>query len=219
MALWLCEGQDRPGHPCRTLYAVGLSRCPRCHSTDFHELGSQPGDEEHPMAKITRHGGPSDARRAGPAAVPATSDAATAVDEGQEVGESGPVVADLPAGVEVVIPADGTWSEWIEGDGTGEALPPVDGEGAQESVAPARERGPVPPRPAASDSKARWADHAVSLGMSRAGAAAVTRRDLINIVGAIEAGTHVVAEDGTVVLAGDVLVPVGDEVVIPTEDG
>lgn len=51
MALWLCEG-------CGTLYAVGLFRCPRCHETDFHEFGTRPEDEEHPMAKITNHGGP-----------------------------------------------------------------------------------------------------------------------------------------------------------------
>lgn len=46
MALWVCEG-------CTTKYAVGLSRCPRCLSTDFHEEGSMP--------KSTRHGGASNA--------------------------------------------------------------------------------------------------------------------------------------------------------------
>lgn len=35
MALWVCEG-------CTTKYAVGLVRCPRCHSTDFHEDGTMP---------------------------------------------------------------------------------------------------------------------------------------------------------------------------------
>lgn len=35
MALWICEG-------CTTKYAVGLHRCPRCHSTDFHEEDSMP---------------------------------------------------------------------------------------------------------------------------------------------------------------------------------
>jgi hypothetical protein len=39
---------------CGTKYAVGLFRCPRCHNTDFYEDGD-------PMAKITRHGGASDA--------------------------------------------------------------------------------------------------------------------------------------------------------------
>jgi hypothetical protein len=57
MALWLCEG-------CGTLYAVGLYRCPRCHGTAGHEFGSKPEDQEHeghPMAKITQHGGVTDA--------------------------------------------------------------------------------------------------------------------------------------------------------------
>lgn len=58
MATWVCEGTE--GDPCGTLYAVGLFRCPRCHGTRFHEFGSRPGDEEHPMAKSTRLGGPSD---------------------------------------------------------------------------------------------------------------------------------------------------------------
>jgi hypothetical protein len=50
MALWVCGGEAG----CGTKYAVGLFRCPRCHNTAFHEDGD-------PMAKITRHGGASDA--------------------------------------------------------------------------------------------------------------------------------------------------------------
>lgn len=49
MALWVCGG----GGGCGTKYAVGLSRCPRCHNTEFFEDGD-------PMAKISRHGGASD---------------------------------------------------------------------------------------------------------------------------------------------------------------
>lgn len=49
MTLWVCGGDEG----CGTKYAVGLFRCPRCHNTEFHEDGD-------PMAKITRHGGPSD---------------------------------------------------------------------------------------------------------------------------------------------------------------
>lgn len=49
MALWVCAGEGG----CGTKYAVGLFRCPRCHNTEFFEDGD-------PMAKITRHGGPSD---------------------------------------------------------------------------------------------------------------------------------------------------------------
>src|SRR5690349_7964990 len=39
MTLWVCTG-------CTTKYAVGLSRCPRCHGTDFVEDGQ-------PMPKNT----------------------------------------------------------------------------------------------------------------------------------------------------------------------
>ena len=60
MAVNHCDGQ-RLGAPCRCLFAVGLTKCPHCKSPDFHEFGSQPGDEEHPMAKITVLTGPSNA--------------------------------------------------------------------------------------------------------------------------------------------------------------
>lgn len=43
MALWVCAD-------CPTAYAVGLSACPQCQSTDHHEEGAMP--------KITIHGGP-----------------------------------------------------------------------------------------------------------------------------------------------------------------
>jgi len=43
MALWVCDD-------CTTKYAVGLSRCPRCHSESFHEDGEMP--------KISKHAGP-----------------------------------------------------------------------------------------------------------------------------------------------------------------
>jgi hypothetical protein len=35
MALWVCAGTGG----CGTKYAVGLSRCPRCHNTEFFEDG------------------------------------------------------------------------------------------------------------------------------------------------------------------------------------
>jgi hypothetical protein len=50
MALWVCSGEGG----CGTKYAVGLSRCPRCHNTEFHEDGAEP------VAKISKHGGASD---------------------------------------------------------------------------------------------------------------------------------------------------------------
>jgi hypothetical protein len=53
MTLWRCDGVDHTERPCGVLYAVGLSRCPRCHSTEFHEEGSMP--------KISRNGGPTNA--------------------------------------------------------------------------------------------------------------------------------------------------------------
>jgi hypothetical protein len=63
MALWVCAGEGG----CGTKYAVGLFRCPRCHNTQFFEDGD-------PMAKITRHGGASDAT------LPTTDAAAAATD-------------------------------------------------------------------------------------------------------------------------------------------
>jgi hypothetical protein len=57
VALWVCLGDDAmKGAMCGTQYAVGLSRCPRCSSTDMAEVGS----EKH-MAKISKHGGPTHA--------------------------------------------------------------------------------------------------------------------------------------------------------------
>lgn len=64
MALWVCGGEAG----CGTKYAVGLFRCPRCHNTAFYEDGD-------PMAKITVHGGASDATLP---AVPDTETAAAA---------------------------------------------------------------------------------------------------------------------------------------------
>lgn len=61
MALWVCGGEGG----CGTKYAVGLSRCPRCHNTEFFEDGD-------PMAKISRHGGASDDTL--PVAEPETDD-------------------------------------------------------------------------------------------------------------------------------------------------
>lgn len=48
MAMWMCTG-------CTTAYAVGVARCPQCGSTEYVEEGAEG------MAKITVHGGPSDA--------------------------------------------------------------------------------------------------------------------------------------------------------------
>jgi hypothetical protein len=95
MALWRCDG-TYDGKPCGTDYAVGLLRCPRCQSTEFHELGSRPEDEGDPMAKITKHGGPSDATVPAedqPAAEPVIVDSsavAEPVDAAVDDGDNGP---------------------------------------------------------------------------------------------------------------------------------
>jgi DNA-binding helix-hairpin-helix protein with protein kinase domain len=68
MALLVCAD-------CSTVYAVGLSACPHCLSTDR--------EEDHLMPKISIHGGP-------------TNDAEPVV-----VGEPGPEVTDLPDGTPV----------------------------------------------------------------------------------------------------------------------
>ncbi|MET8475426.1 SAP domain-containing protein [Streptomyces sp. NPDC006422] len=87
MALWVCAGEAG----CGTKYAVGLSRCPRCHGTDFYEDGDS-------MAKITRHGGASDAT------LP---------------------VSELREHPGLTVPARAVEGDEVTGDGTGEVLPPV----------------------------------------------------------------------------------------------
>jgi len=48
MALWICTA-------CTCRYSVGAPRCPQCDSTQYVEEGAED------MAKITVHGGPSNA--------------------------------------------------------------------------------------------------------------------------------------------------------------
>ncbi|HWN01346.1 MAG TPA: hypothetical protein VNO54_30205 [Streptosporangiaceae bacterium] len=48
MALWICTG-------CTCRYSVGAAGCPQCGSTEYVEEGAED------MAKITVHGGPSNA--------------------------------------------------------------------------------------------------------------------------------------------------------------
>lgn len=70
MALWVCGGESG----CGTKYAVGLSRCPRCHNTAFYEDGD-------PMAKITRYGGASDDTLPAPEPEDVPADSPAAEDE------------------------------------------------------------------------------------------------------------------------------------------
>lgn len=92
MALNACDG-------CTTKFAVGLKRCPHCGSTDFHEDGD-------PMAKITRHGGASDATLA-----------------------AEPEMREAPGTGEPMSAVDG---DELTGDGSGHVLPPVDTEGGED---------------------------------------------------------------------------------------
>jgi len=50
MALWICQG-------CGAAYSVDAPACPQCGDTDH----SNDYEEREPMAKITVHGGPSNA--------------------------------------------------------------------------------------------------------------------------------------------------------------
>lgn len=86
MALWVCGGEAG----CSTKYAVGLFRCPRCHNTEFYEDGD-------PMAKITRHGGASDATLPATEPEPEATDAAQepeAEAQAEHQGEHGPELLD-----------------------------------------------------------------------------------------------------------------------------
>jgi len=95
MARWRCGGRDG----CGTVYALKLFRCPRCHGTRF--------EEDNSMAKITRHGGPTNAAAAEgepgymppPAAPEAEAVAAL-------VAEPGPEIVELPAEEAAEAPAE-----------------------------------------------------------------------------------------------------------------
>jgi hypothetical protein len=101
MALWECG-------ECTTRYAVGAPKCPQCGSTVRVNENTQPPEEDE-MAKITVHGG---ATNAAFQEDPGTGEPMTAVD-GDEV----------------------------TGDGSGSALPPVEGEAvAEESEKAPRQR-------------------------------------------------------------------------------
>lgn len=50
MAAWVCDG-------CTTVYSVDAPRCPHCGSTNHHEQGQ----EDSQMAKVTVHGGATNA--------------------------------------------------------------------------------------------------------------------------------------------------------------
>lgn len=99
---------------CTAAFAVGVPRCPHCGSERHAEQGSaaalgvlaSTSFEENTMPKITRHGGPS-IREAPGTGVPMQA---------------------------VEMPADGSWSQTITGDGLGRALPPVDESGEGEDV-------------------------------------------------------------------------------------
>jgi hypothetical protein len=54
MALWECA-------ECTTAYSVGAPKCPHCGSTVRVNEATQPPEEDDDMAKITVHGGPSNA--------------------------------------------------------------------------------------------------------------------------------------------------------------
>jgi hypothetical protein len=54
MALWECA-------ECTTKYAVGMPQCPHCGSTVRVNEATRPPEEDDDMAKVTVHGGPSNA--------------------------------------------------------------------------------------------------------------------------------------------------------------
>jgi hypothetical protein len=54
MALWECA-------ECTTAYSVGAPKCPHCESVVRVNEATQPPEEEQDMAKVTVHGGASNA--------------------------------------------------------------------------------------------------------------------------------------------------------------
>lgn len=109
---------------CTTKFAVGLTRCPHCRSTEYVEDGD-------PMAKITRNGGVSDTT------LPADDAAA-------EADPAPPAAADqteAPASEQHENPGTGEPTHAVDGDevtgdGSGRALPPIENEGSEEPPAP-----------------------------------------------------------------------------------
>lgn len=126
---------------CSTAFAVGVPRCPHCGSERKAEEGTAAAMglhargrvEEDIMPKITVHGGPSDRH--------------AAVELREAPGTGVPMEA-------VEVPADGSWSQPITGDGSGRALPPVENEGGEDvsagtSTETSSEKQPTKPEPSA----------------------------------------------------------------------
>jgi hypothetical protein len=89
MALWICQG-------CVAAYSVDAPRCPQCGSTDYINDFEEGAD----MAKITVHGGPSNASAEPDPAEAQPAPAEVSAPEPVEVPEpapAAPVVSAAPA--------------------------------------------------------------------------------------------------------------------------
>jgi hypothetical protein len=201
MALWVCEG-TYDGEPCRTRYAVGLFRCPRCHGTTFHELGSRPEDQEDPMSpKITRHGGPSSATLRPPADDQPVVELPLEAEPGADLLLEAADVEREPGAGEPMTPVDG-------GTLTVEPNEPVPGGMAEGGAGDG-----APSRPSANARNELWVDYLVHQGLVRAALEGMTKRELRVLQDALDAGTHVVGDDGTLVEVAQAGTGEGDDTV------
>ena len=140
MALWVCGGEVG----CGTKYAVGLSRCPRCHNTDFYEDGD-------PMAKISRNGGAS--TDTAPAPEPEAVDASAPEPQAEEAADPEPLdVTEFMTG-----PAEPVETEGGEESSPGSS-PSASTEKPQPTSEPSEPKNPQPaPTTASRSAKGRTA--------------------------------------------------------------
>lgn len=153
---------------CGAAYAVTITRCPRCHNTEFREV---------PMAKISAAGGPSDA---------ITGEGLPTPKAPTEPEATGPVEMTTDDG-----------ETELAGDGTGEALPDFDPDAGEREAGPrvvelveedetsdAPTPGPVKPEPG--DLKSLWLAYAQAIHPDE-DLSHLTKADLIELYGGEQA--------------------------------
>jgi len=189
--LWVCENPE-----CRTLYAVGLyGGCPHCGHPDFHEFGTKPEDEEHPMSpKIRRAGW------------------ASAEDASARAPEGGVLqVVEEPA-----VPApneEGASDAGTEATGEPAAAGEAAGAAGAAGAEPVGTEGEDSGRPAVGAAKGEHARYAAArYGHDEAWwDDEYTKRGLIDVLDRLDGGGAIVSPDGSIIDAEAPADPSADE--------
>lgn len=183
MSLHVCD-------TCSTKYALSLFTCPHCQGTSFHEEGQ--------MAKITVHGGASDATVAAPKPEPVTvpGEGSTPVTAPAAVDEV-PVEHTSPPGEAESVAADDVPVEHADKTAT-HAEPSADtGSDTEPSADDETLDGePDLERPAINAPKADWVDYAKALGVAESVAESSTKRDLVALCDRVAVGDVSATTDG-----------------------